>query len=470
MLVLGKCILLLDGLDEVCTEKEDNVIAQVRNFSDKYNENKFIIGCRIAAYKYHFEKFREVQLTDFDDEQIKHFINNWFGSNSKRAEQCWSTIEAEPTIKELACLPLSLALLCLNFDEGVKLLTNRVELYEKGIDALLSKWDNARNVARQEVYKNLSLKRKEAMLSRIAATTFESEQYAIPQVTLEEHIADFIRNIPGTKEDDIEFDKEAILKSIETQHSIFVERTSKIYAFSHLTFQEYFTTKYIVDNVGEGTLENLVENHLTDDKWREIFLLTTAMLPKADKFLLLIKNKTDSLINENVAKFLSLVLNHTELEKVVIELIAEVAPVKKGVDACILRALKTYSALWHIYYFDRDRTRAYAIAHALVHALDRTRAYALDCTLVLDLALALALARDLACALDHVYDHNHALDHALALDLALARPRALESYLKANLLLVQCLNSDCYLSKDTRKKILNELLTVPQLRMSISHS
>jgi len=55
---------------------------------------------------------------------------------------------------------------------------------------------------------------------------------------------------------------------------------------------------------------------------------------------------------------------------------------------------------------------------------------------------------------------------AYALDRALDRARDLVdhlvSYLKANKLLVDCLNTECYISRDNRQKILDELFTVPE--------
>ena len=49
-------------------------------------------------------------------------------------------------------------------------------------------------------------------------------------------------------------------------------------------------------------------------------------------------------------------------------------------------------------------------------------------------------------------------DRDLDLDLDL---RDIAYYLKGNLLLVNCLNTECYVSKEIREKILNELLTLP---------
>lgn len=43
-------------------------------------------------------------------------------------------------------------------------------------------------------------------------------------------------------------DGEAVLKAIEVQQGLLVERATETYSFSHLTLQEYLTAKYVVDN------------------------------------------------------------------------------------------------------------------------------------------------------------------------------------------------------------------------------
>jgi predicted NACHT family NTPase len=72
-----------------------------------------------------------------------------------------------------------------------------------------------------------------------------------------------------------------VLKSIEAQHGLLVERARGIYSFSHLTFQEYFTARYFVESSDPQALENL-SSHITEKRWREVFLLTTEMLPNAE--------------------------------------------------------------------------------------------------------------------------------------------------------------------------------------------
>ena len=46
----------------------------------------------------------------------------------------------------------------------------------------------------------------------------------------------------------IDIDAEAVLQEIIAQHGIFAQQAHRLFSFSHLTFQEYYAARYIVDN------------------------------------------------------------------------------------------------------------------------------------------------------------------------------------------------------------------------------
>jgi predicted NACHT family NTPase len=50
----GKALVLMDGLDEVVEQDHDRVIREIREFSEKYDQNYIVITCRIAAREYIF--------------------------------------------------------------------------------------------------------------------------------------------------------------------------------------------------------------------------------------------------------------------------------------------------------------------------------------------------------------------------------------------------------------------------------
>jgi predicted NACHT family NTPase len=291
----GRVIVLLDGLDEVKQAHNDRVSKEIRNFSTQYDANYFVITCRIASKEYTFEQFTEVEVADFDDKQIAEFATKWFKNKEpKKAEHFIQKLQGNQRIKELATNPLLLTLLCLLFGETTDFPSNRAELYEEGIEVLLKKWDGTRSIERTQVYRRLSLKRKEDLLSKIALETFVDCNYFFKERLVEEYMSDYIQNLPDAQTDPeaLLLDSKAVLKSIEAQHGLLVERARGIYSFSHLTFHEFFTAREIKER---SALGSLVE-HITDKRWQEVFLLTTALMLNANDLVVLMKQKIDSLL------------------------------------------------------------------------------------------------------------------------------------------------------------------------------
>ncbi len=306
----GKAILLCDGLDEVNKENElrDSIVKELNEFNEKYKSCKFIVTCRTAVPEYQqFKDFVYVEMADFDDKQIKTFVYKWFTGESNIADNFLREFEGirNKQFKELAKNPLLLTLLCISFHETLSFPSRRSEIYEEASDALLRKWDTFKRIKWDEIYKNLSLGRKRQMFARIAYESFEKGEYLFEEKKLAEKVADYLKGLPQT---DIKekIDGVSVIKAIEAQHGIFIERAEGIYSFVHLTFQEYYTAKYIVANIQKGMLKRLTENHLFDESWREVFLLTAEMLDDADEFFEIFLKALDAFVkkDERLIKFL----------------------------------------------------------------------------------------------------------------------------------------------------------------------
>lgn len=304
-----KGLMLLDGLDEVREEDNQRVLKEIRDFSDHFRDNHFVMTCRIAAKEYTFEKFSDVEVADFYEPQIATFANNWFKDKPIKPDDFMKRLEENHRIYDLATNPLLLTLLCLVFEESGDFPANRSELYEEGLDALLKKWDAKRGISRDQVYKKLSVQRKEDLLSKIALNTFKNSDYFFKHRVAEQHIIEYIRNLPDASADPerLQLDSERVLKSIEAQHGLLVERAKGIYSFSHLTFHEYFTAREFitVQQSSEAALKNLLE-HMMEKRWREVLFLALGMSPSADRLLLLMKEKVDEIAtaDENLQQFL----------------------------------------------------------------------------------------------------------------------------------------------------------------------
>jgi predicted NACHT family NTPase len=296
VLEAGRAFVLLDGLDEVQAVEHDRVLAEIRNFARNYDQNTIIITCWIAAREYIFEPFTEVEVADFDQEQVADFVTKWFQlKNPNQAELFLERLETSEPIQELANNPLLLTLLCLEFEDASDFPASRAELYQRGLNVLLTKWDGQRGIKRDVVYQKLSTKRKESLLGELAFYTFERGDYFFKQAVAERQISQYIQDLPDARTDPeaLLVDSHAVLKSIKNQHGLLTERATEIYSFSHLTFHEYFAAKNLTERPErEAAIRQLLE-HSAQPHWREIFLLVTEQLEPADTLLQGLKAKTD---------------------------------------------------------------------------------------------------------------------------------------------------------------------------------
>ena len=493
LLQRGRAILFLDGLDEVRENDLHRVLEDLRSFSEQYYNNRFVITSRLGAQEYVFEKFTEVEVANFQPLQISSFAQRWFSGNSRHIEMFLRKVEDNRPIQELATNPLLLTLLCLVFDEYGDFPTNRSELYREGLDVLLKKWDAKRNIERHQIYKNLSMQRKEDLLAQVACTTFYQGDYFFRQVDLERYITDYIRNLPKANTDDdlLQLDSESIVKAIESQHGLFVERAKGIYSFSHLTFHEYLATREIVYNGSQATLV-LLANKITDRRWHDVLRLAVGMMRSADELLQLMKAECDRLIadDQQLQNFLEWVKQK-----------AASAPVSDRIQS--VRAF--YLTLGRAIAQSAALNLANVLARILVLDLDLHQNQNLNLDLAFDLAravetkdgedLGLDLELDLSLALEYAQEMSEPLLSEALAELTNTCPddadsdvkwqswtdnlrqqaiayrdigqvwnftanqlESLRQYCQANRLLVECLESDCYVHQSVRNAIEASLL------------
>jgi hypothetical protein len=296
----GKLLVLLDGLDEVPATTLDHALKEIRSLVDRYSDSRYVASCRVAAYTFGgFTRFKDVAMAAFEDEQIEQFIKNWFqksrDTETNTAERCWELLNSPDyqAAKELAQTPLLLTLLCVVYDEFQDFPKKRHALYGEALDVLLRKWASEKRIQRNPIYQELSAGLELDMLAEIAYTSFVDDQLFFSKDRLIHQIREFLvdnLNAPS------HLDAETVLREIEIQQGILVERARDAYSFSHLTFQEYLTAKCIVDN---NKLDQLVRDHATEKHWREVFLLVAGLAPGkrgADDLLLAIERQAKSYV------------------------------------------------------------------------------------------------------------------------------------------------------------------------------
>jgi len=400
----GKFLVLFDGLDEVPKDNLNGVMEAIQAFVKQYDKNRFIASCRIAAYRSSssFTQFLDIELAEFNDEQMQQFINNWFRSSvdieDNTAEKCWALLNSDShrAAKELAHTPLLLTFLCLVYDRTQGFPGKRAALYQRALDILLEEWAAEKRIQQQEVYRGLTTELEKLLLAEIAYQGFESDRLFFTRQELIDQIKAFLSD---TVDQPKYLDGKVVLDAIAIQQGVLVERLDAVYSFSHLTLQEYLTAQYISPQ--EELIKALVTKHLTDQRWREVFILVAGLAsPNGDRLLELMEKEAQKLID-------------TPRLKGLLDWADEIT---EGSDGKFKPAARRVGAI----VLARALSRARPLSRDALSRDALSRARALSCAL--DRALALSLALDRACALN--LDRARDLDLTLALALARARARA----------------------------------------------
>lgn len=360
LLEQGQLLILMDGLDEVPSSAfRDDVQRQVCDLVQKpqHAGNRFILTCRTQI------------------------------------------ITGE--------MPLSL--MCWVFEDTGELPTQAASLYGQGINLLLERWNERKKIPAwemgDEVYRALTLEQKKQLLTEIAAWKFEHPENFVlfEQKVLTQQIVQLLK-LNNLR------DGESVLRAIEAQHGLLVERANQLWSFSHLTFQEHFTVQWLTQLLPKQ-LASKIANH----QWQERVKQLVKSQP-SDKLLKLIKQAIDQSVSqdEKCQEFLMWVCQKAE-------------SANASYKSAAIRAF--YFVLNRALDFDLDLACDLDLALNCNLTLDRVRALTRNLARNLDLDLTLAL--DLACAFDLALDRldldlTLALDLARALDLALDRTLNLE--------------------------------------------
>lgn len=300
----GRFFIVIDGLDEVKTLDRRAICQHLRRFTEWFPYNRYVISCRHGVQYCNFEQFTEVEIADFEQEQINNFAAKWFEPDDVATNfNFLRNLNKNVLIQELATNPLLLTLLCISFNESASFPSSRSEIYEEGLDIMFKQWDVSRSIDR-DADNSLSRQLEKELLCTMALQTFEEKQYLFKEAELELFIASYLDNLAKDSEHQTQTNSKKLLKSIEAKHGLLVEQAKKVYSFSHLAFQEYLTARKFIfkkdSPVSTAMLLHLVK-HITEKRWRDIFLLVAEMSPQADMLFQMMSQQIESQITAQAA-------------------------------------------------------------------------------------------------------------------------------------------------------------------------
>ena len=250
----GKCLVLLDGLDEVADAEQRK---QVSEWIDKqivdYPRCDFIVTSRPQGYQAApLSQVNVLEVLPFTTKQVSQFIDGWylaneimsFGKNDagvhQRAQQeakdLWRRLQEKPALSELTVNPLLLTMIAMVHRYRGQLPGRRVELYAEICDVLLGHWREAKGIQ-----DNLTAAQKRVALQPLA---FEMMRLEMRDIVTEETlqlVREPLKEV-GLNETAIA----SFLEDTQASSGLLLERESGVWNFAHLTFQEYLAAAFMV--------------------------------------------------------------------------------------------------------------------------------------------------------------------------------------------------------------------------------
>ena len=296
----GNALLLLDGLDEVADpELRTRVARLVDAFTLAYPACRFVVTSRVVGYSGAARlgvDYVTTTVRDFTLADVEEFLKHWHrlvtigqmgpGADAEnhaasQTAQLLNAIQANERVRELAINPLMLTVIALVHRDRVKLPDRRAELYAEAVDVLLGKWDEARGVGEVAILDDRPFDAgdRRLLLQSIALTMHEREKKELDAVELRRLLMQAFKGMtPNETAARRAVDRFLIV--VEERTGLLSARGEGVYAFSHLTFQEYLAALAVAAR--DDYVEVLLK-YSAEAWWREIILLTAGYLSTQSK-------------------------------------------------------------------------------------------------------------------------------------------------------------------------------------------
>ncbi|AEU38867.1 NACHT domain-containing protein [Granulicella mallensis] len=319
----GEAALYLDGLDEIFTPAtRHSVIEEIVTISGQYPQAQIVVTSRKVGYqpeRLANAGFAHATLEDFDQSQIKEFLERWHrlaeDDESKRSqlrERLTRAIADSASIRELAGNPLLLTMMAI-LNRSQELPRNRVSLYRKASEVLLHDWDADRALQSTEKFDRDDKDR----LLRDLAGEMQNAKGGLAGNLIERPllIGRFKESLIQLGITDSHKSAIALVQQLEERNFIIASVGAGRFSFVHRTFLEYFCAAWFVERLGhkEGSQlylsfdqlrDEVYGQHWKEEKWREVLRLIAGMVheTKAEELIQFLINQDGT--NEGLANLM----------------------------------------------------------------------------------------------------------------------------------------------------------------------
>jgi NACHT domain len=279
----GRCLVLLDGLDEIARADDRLAVAEwIGRQVASHPDNHFVVTSRSYDLLGPLSVQADVLVArPFTAKQVQLFLDRWYlaaerhatgasGRTAGRAVQLRaresadrlnSLLQANSALRELAVNPLLLTMIATAHRYRGALPGSRADLYGEICQVLLSRRAQAKDLPEL-----LSWPAKQTLLASLAYQMMRDHASDLPAARVLEILGPQLERYSSS------VTGEAFLDNV-ARNGLLAEAPDGRYAFTHLTFQEYLAARHVSAN--SDLVKSLVDN-VSDPWWHETILLYAA--------------------------------------------------------------------------------------------------------------------------------------------------------------------------------------------------
>lgn len=277
----GGYIILLDGFDEVNRDRVSKISEEIKNFSGKYNKNKFIVSSRPADYFIGWNDYHEMTACNLTKEQALSLIKKIeFDEMVKKVFFDALDKDLFERYYSFASNPLLLTIMLLTFNNHASIPEKLNDFYEEAFSTLFNMHDATKDCYERDIRSNLGIEDFKTVFSYICFKSYFKGDYEFSEFSLYQYIQE-----AKDKFENIFFNVNDFQEDLTLSVCMLV-KDGLNYRFAHRSFQEYFAARYtckLTDDLQQKLLTSWLSESLaclTDEYMQMLFNLQSEKVNK----------------------------------------------------------------------------------------------------------------------------------------------------------------------------------------------
>lgn len=245
VLMAGRCLLLLDGLDEIQTELRRDFESSLEVFTDKYTDNLFVISSRPYSSFISFSRFRIFELQPFTKDQAIKLVERLDFREDEPAikENFLKRLKGDlyKTHREFTENPLLLTIMLITYEQFANIPRKMHIFYRDAFSALAQRHDASKGGFQRSLQTGLTADRFEAYFEEFCARSYFDEKFELTELEMSYYFDRLKERTRNPDENKVTV-QQFIEDLINGMCLMYYENAS--FHFTHRSFQEYFCAAY----------------------------------------------------------------------------------------------------------------------------------------------------------------------------------------------------------------------------------